>query len=71
MTLREYMNRICLCGSPRSEHAHAANITGDPVPWIRVIGITSGCRGFVDRIEQQFTGLGAYKLYEENPDQVI
>lgn len=72
MTLREYMNRVCLCGRPRSEHCHTAKLTAEQKRdlWIEVIGAT-GCRGFTDRVEQKLSGLGAYMAFQQDPDQEI
>ena len=71
MTLREYMDRVCLCGQPRARHVHASAPPGMPKErWIRVIG-GDACQGFTDRIEQQLSGLGAFQMHNENPDQEL
>lgn len=64
MDVQEYMNRRCMCGATRAEHAHVVNnLTdlGDNTNF-RVVAITNNhCRGFTDEIEREFVGLGALK----------
>ena len=66
--LRQYMERYCVCGKPRHEHAHSRRsreaivyaesmpeaVRGKPV--IRVVGVTAPCGGFLDAVELDLGG---------------
>jgi hypothetical protein len=69
MDIREYMQRVCLCGQPRSEHAHFHVPQHTLAGELRigssfvVRSVTNpACTGFVDAIERE---LGSCPL--ENP----
>jgi hypothetical protein len=64
-TVAEYMTRVCRCGKPRSEHAHAWTQRGaewadpssrDPKD-LHVVGMTVACEGFLDAIELELGGM--------------
>lgn len=63
MNIAEYMNRRCLCGLPRSEHAHFHEAVRGEGGVIRlgydfVVRSVSNphCKGFVDEIERELGG---------------
>lgn len=51
--LEQYMNRLCVCGLPRKDHAHAHV---DNVLCVIVPHEPSRCHGFLDEIENRLGG---------------
>lgn len=56
MIVAEYMERMCVCGTKRSHHAHAwtGGLAGHGK--LRVVGVLSDCDGFLDAIEMELGG---------------
>jgi hypothetical protein len=63
--LRQYMERYCVCGRPRREHAHfyqhawKAGANSDLGNWatgLQVLAVTGSCGGFLDAIELRLGG---------------
>jgi len=52
MTLAEYMTLKCICGNPRSLHAHAHTPDGE----LHVVGIMTYCRAFTWEMERELGG---------------
>jgi hypothetical protein len=63
LTVSEYMALRCLCGAPRSEHAHAyedfvlPDGTFNPTPTrLRVVGVSTTCPAFTWERERELGG---------------
>lgn len=65
MIVAEYMNRRCVCGELRKDHAHhhewvnadGTLKTNPDMRKVRVLAVTNGeCTGFLDEIELELGG---------------
>mgnify|MGYP001565846341 CR=1 FL=1 len=55
MNVREYMQRRCVCGRPRAEHAHFSNPLAQAGFTVRC-ATRLACTGFVDEFELELSG---------------
>lgn len=60
MNIRQYMDRRCICGRSRAEHAHMHERLSDGTTLLRVLPVPATserpCGGYLDAIELELGG---------------